>query len=800
MRTLLLAVAAIAVAMAASLTAPIERLELWAMDSQQRRAFDGARFDDVVVVAIDDDSMADVRGRLGDWPYTRDVYARIHDYLSAAEARTVVYDIVFSDPRPGDAEFADALARGVPAVIAAVTTPDRLGDRTHFPSEPLTAAWRRGDGVPARSWADVQLPLPELADRAALGVVTTEPSPDGVVRHIGLLHQVAGGPLLPSLALAARYPQTPGPTVSAVDRRHVRIGEDTLPVDADGHLALPFPRRLFDVGHVPFARVVEAAYGDATPSADAELRGVLRGRTVFVGSTAMLLEDAIPTPAGLQHGVMATAHAYLSIAHGQLLEPRSVWWTLGIATIAVAMVAGVRMAGVESLRVLLLAGAGSLTVAWLAALWVLAQWRQPTTVVVPVVAVLTLLVALLIERVIALAAARVRLMNERLAMERTAELKNEFIAHVSHELRTPLTAILGIGQLLADEEHLPADKRALALVIRRNGEQLLWLVNNLLDQARISASQMTIDAKPTAVADIVEQVRATLAGVPRREGVEVRASVSPSLPPFVMIDAQRLRQILLNLAANGLKFTEHGFVHLHVAWQDGWLEASVRDTGPGIKPADLDRIFESFNQGTTAGAQRGGTGLGLTISRNLARLMGGELSVASVLGEGSTFTLRTPAPIADAVTADVAEPPALELSPLAAMVEQAAPPGASLRAVVADDAEVVRRLVELSLGRLGFDVVAVDNGRKAVDAALTQRPDLVLLDMQMPEMDGVEAARRLRERGFTGCVVALTGEARGNVQDTMRAAGFDEVLTKPVDMRELSSVVTNLIHRTTPVR
>jgi CheY-like chemotaxis protein len=373
--------------------------------------------------------------------------------------------------------------------------------------------------------------------------------------------------------------------------------------------------------------------------------------------------------------------------------------------------------------------------------------------------------------------------------------------------------------MLAEDVALETEKRTLAQVARRNAEQLLWQVNNLLDQARIAAGQMLIDPCPTSIADIMDHVMATLAGVPRRPGVELRCSGQTRVPPRLMIDGQRFQQILINLGANALKFTDHGAVQIATSWDAGWLTVSIEDTGQGIPTDALERIFEPFEQ-SALNARRNGTGLGLTISRNLARLMGGDLTVTSAVGVGSTFRLRVPAAAAP-VTAPMATPverlvpqvvsgrgaaarveaqaaPAVVMATTAAAPAApvvAAPVAASVapRAVIADDSEDIRIFLSVSLRRMGLDVSLAENGDLAVKMALAEQPDVVLLDVQMPVMGGPEAAQALRRAGFTRLLIALTAGSGDALESDLLAAGFDAVMFKPVSGLQLSNVITGLL-------
>jgi signal transduction histidine kinase/CheY-like chemotaxis protein len=789
-----LVVAALGAVFAAAVTRtpPLARLDLWTSDHQKRLVAPSRAFPETVIVAIDDTSMARLQPIVGAWPYGRDVYARVLDYLTRAGAKSIVLDILFAEPRAGDDALAAALQRSAPVTLAAVATPFMIDDSRDQRARLPAMGWPAGNDVAAREWRAVTLPRPELTARAAVGAVTMVPDEDGMVRRVPLMNRIDGA-MLPSLPLAARFAGA-RPAVSAPSRGRLRVGDTEWPVDANGEVELLFGRAPHRLTQTPFARLAEAALDIRD---DEATQSLFRDRIVFIGSTALLVGDVNETPMGRVPGVVLAAHAYVSLAHHLVLLPRAWPWTLLLVLVALAPAVLVRSWRADALVRLTVATGSGLALSWGLGLALLAWRQQPASLLTAWLAGLTTYVLFLTEKIRALREARQRLTSERLAAERTTRLKSEFLAHVSHELRTPLTAILGFSRVLADEPSLAADKRALVQIIRRNGEQLLWLVNNLLDQARIAAGQMSIEARPTSVRDGIDQVLATLAGVPRRAGVELMSVCGPAVPSLVQIDGQRLQQIVINLAANALKFTERGRVHVAVEWDRDWLQIDVDDTGPGMRREILEHIFEAFHQGDESAVLRGGTGLGLTISRNLARLMGGDLTVESTMGKGSTFRLRVPAPAiqrpATQTATAVATAPPAEPAPEPVRAAAAAVPSTTrMRALIADDSEDIRALLQIFVRRIGMETMVADNGRKAVEIALAERPDVVLMDVQMPEMSGIEAVQEMRRSGFTNSVVALTAGS-GDVEHELVAAGFSAVVFKPVTGDELTDALVRLL-------
>jgi signal transduction histidine kinase/ActR/RegA family two-component response regulator len=792
LRPVLVACAGALVAAAAARTPPLARLDLWAGDRVQRFAAPPRTFDDTVIVDIDDASLARLQPVVGAWPYDRDLYARVVDYLTQAGARAIAIDILFADPRPGDAAFASALQRSAPAAIAAVATPFVVADRPHDRASLTTLGWRLDAATPARAWRDVTLPRPELTGRASVGIVTVMPDEDGMVRRVPMFNRIDGA-IFPSLPLAARF--AGAKPLAAVANGRLIVDAASWPVDENGEVQLLFGAAPYRITQVPFAKVAEAALDLHDDEATQRL---FRDRTVFIGSTALLLGDVNETPMGRVPGVVFAAHAYLSLTHDLVLRPTSWPWTLLLVLVALAPAVAVRVFHADALLRLTAATSVGIALSWGAALALLVVQHQPASIVTAWLAGVTTFVLFLTEKIRALRETRQRLTSERLAAERTTRLKSEFLAHVSHELRTPLTAILGFSRVLADEPSLAADKRPLVQIIRRNGEQLLWLVNNLLDQARIAAGQMSIEPRPTSVRDVIDQVLSTLAGVPRRAGVELVSSCAAAVPSLVDVDGQRLQQIIINLAANALKFTERGRVYVGVDWERDWLRVEVDDTGPGMRREVLEQIFEAFHQGDESAVMRGGTGLGLTISRNLARLMGGDLTVESTVGRGSTFRLRIPAVVVErpaTIVAPQAAPAAgvesATESPREAAVTATGAP--RLRALIADDSEDIRALLQIFLRRIGMETIVAENGRRALEIALAERPDIVLMDVQMPEMGGVEAVQAMRRAGFTNSVVALTAGSGDDVAHELEAAGFSAVVFKPVTGDELTDAVVRLL-------
>ena len=378
-----------------------------------------------------------------------------------------------------------------------------------------------------------------------------------------------------------------------------------------------------------------------------------------------------------------------------------------------------------------------------------------------------------------------------LELERASQAKSEFLAHMSHEIRTPMTAILGFAEMLEDEKLAPTQAEHLA-TIRRNGEHLIAVIDDILDLSRVEAGRLELEIGPTRPDAIVREVAALIQPGAAERGLDVQVDVAASARGTIRSDATRLRQVLINLAMNAVKFTEAGHVRLSVrADTDHTLRFEVQDTGPGIPPDKVGEIFQPFTQLDASMSRRyGGTGLGLAISSRLARALGGELTVESEVGVGSRFALRIRAEA-------IAEEPE---RPSAARAAAAAQRTLRGRVLVAEDGADNRRLLAHLLARWGLEVDIAENGVEALariaSAAERRAPiELVLMDMQMPEMDGYEAARTLRARGFPAPIIALTAHAMEGSREACLAAGCDDFLTKPIDRAQLRNTLAGYFDR-----
>jgi hypothetical protein len=375
--------------------------------------------------------------------------------------------------------------------------------------------------------------------------------------------------------------------------------------------------------------------------------------------------------------------------------------------------------------------------------------------------------------------------NERaLAASRT---KTQFLANMSHELRTPLTAILGFAEVLLEPELEPGERLQHAGTIRRSGQHLLTILSDILDLAKTEAGVVDLHPAPCSPRQIGADLLSLLSALARGKGLELRIDIDAGVPERVTTDPDRLRQILVNLIGNAIKFTERGHVVLRVRRVEAMLHFAVVDTGNGISPSQQQRLFQPFSQLDDSAARRhGGTGLGLVISRRFATMLGGDLVVDSEPGRGSTFLLTLPCQVA---VAGEERATTAEDSATTGTI-----PTLRGRVLLVEDGPDNQRLIGHLLRRAGLEVEIAANGRMAVDRlggnALDEpRIDLVLMDMQMPELDGYEATRHLRATGLRTPIVALTAHATVHDREVCIAAGCDDYLTKPIDRRRLDAAL-----------
>jgi CheY-like chemotaxis protein/anti-sigma regulatory factor (Ser/Thr protein kinase) len=355
--------------------------------------------------------------------------------------------------------------------------------------------------------------------------------------------------------------------------------------------------------------------------------------------------------------------------------------------------------------------------------------------------------------------------------------KSAFLANMSHELRTPLNGVLGFAQLLARRKQRDAEDREGLEIIMKSGEHLLGLINDVLSLSKIEAGRVTLEQEALDLVTLVHDVENVLRVRAEEKNLRLVCELDRDrLPRAVIGDQGKLRQIVLNLAGNAVKFTTAGSVAIRVTWNDGRTRIEVEDTGPGISAAELPRLFEPFSQTDSGQRTKEGTGLGLALSRDLARLMNGDITVTSTAGRGSQFTVEVALPEAAAET--VAEPKDRR------RVASLAPGQPAVRVLVVDDAALNRTVLTRLLAAVGFDVRAAAGGEEALALWESWEPHFIWMDKRMPGIDGLEVTRRIRAREASEGrkrvpIIALSASALEHERADILAAGCDDFVAKP---------------------
>ena len=407
--------------------------------------------------------------------------------------------------------------------------------------------------------------------------------------------------------------------------------------------------------------------------------------------------------------------------------------------------------------------------------------------------------------------------------ELASQSKSEFLANMSHEIRTPMTAILGYTETLLDPDQSESERLSAVHTVRRNGDHLLQIINDILDISKIEAGKLDVEHIRCSPVQVVSEVQSLMQVRADAKKLSFRIEFTGAVPETIESDPTRLKQILVNLVGNAIKFTEMGGVRLVTRFisvnggqcppymanggqcppytagdgtekgfsvQEPMMQFDVLDTGLGMTEEQVGRLFQAFAQADTSTTRKfGGTGLGLMISKRLSEMLGGDITVESKPGEGSLFRVMVTTGLLEGVkmlddptTAVIAQPEAVDFGDAVAKLD--------CRILMAEDGPDNQRLIGHILKKAGADVTIVENGKLALDAALAARDDgqpfdVILMDMQMPVMDGYEATGQLRQKGYSGPIIALTAHAMASDRQKCIDAGCDDYATKPIDRKKL---------------
>ncbi len=374
-----------------------------------------------------------------------------------------------------------------------------------------------------------------------------------------------------------------------------------------------------------------------------------------------------------------------------------------------------------------------------------------------------------------------RLFHARKQSELSARARSQFLANMSHEIRTPMNGILGMTELTLNSE-LTTEQRDNLSMARTSAKALLSILDDILDFSRIESGRLAIEAIPFSLAEVAKRSTQLLHLAAADKQIQMQLQIAEDLPKVLLGDPGRIQQVLINLLGNAVKFTEAGFVRLEIRPTPTGIHFEVQDSGIGIPSEKQNKIFEAFTQADASTTRRfGGTGLGLSISSQLVRMMGGQLTVHSAPGQGSLFAFTLPLPVTESTPVLPAAPPPVSSK--------------ALRILVAEDNEVNRVLIEKILGKAGHQVSSVINGKLAIEALQSQSFDVILMDVHMPELDGLEATRLIRAKELPGThipIIALTALALKGDSDACLAAGMDAYLSKPLNTPQLLQLLSQV--------
>jgi hemerythrin-like metal-binding protein len=387
--------------------------------------------------------------------------------------------------------------------------------------------------------------------------------------------------------------------------------------------------------------------------------------------------------------------------------------------------------------------------------------------------------------------AEIEMQRAKEAADAANRAKSEFIATMSHELRTPLNAILGFSELMALDESLSGKHKEILTIINRSGEHLLKMINGVLDISKIEAGCLELEIKTFDLPKLLHDISDMIQMRTRNKHLGFRLELSNDVPQYIQADSGKLRQVLINLLGNAIKFTQQGQITLRIQASPAVaavveLEIEVIDSGAGIPEDKLEVLFQPFVQLSQANAETKGSGLGLAISKSLVELMGGQISVCSQLGAGSTFKIVLPVPVATAE--QLHEEDTHQVKSLTANQPQ-------WRLLVVDDNADNRLLLQTMLTQVGFQVTTANNGQEAIDNFIAWQPHLILMDMRMPVMDGYQATAKIRQLpgGEQVKIIAVTASAFQQQHESILNTGCDAIIHKPFQACEVFAALSQYL-------